>query len=142
MPRIVLAALAIGLSVVAASAETPKGPKTVNSQAEAVQEAKDVDLKLVEKADSVVLVMGGHKGGDKITLKGDEVAAIRKALMTGAARASGGEVAANLTFYHGETPLRSVWVYKGGEWGFTRPGTSWTTGLSPDLWKVLSKHDK
>ena len=144
MPRFVFAALAVWLSATISTAEVPKpeGPKTVKTQAEAIQEAKDVDLKLLEKADRVALLIGGHKVGDPINVKGDGVAAFRKALVPKAVRPSGGEQAASITFYQGETPLRTVWIYRGGEWGFDRPGTSWTTGLSDELWKLVGKYDK
>ena len=38
--------------------------------------------------------------------------------------------------------LRRAWVFKGGEWGFERPGTKWTTGREAALWKVIRKHLK
>jgi hypothetical protein len=45
--------------------------------------------------------------------------------------------AATIIFSRGDDVLREVWVSEGGEWGFERPGTGWTTGASPQLWKLV-----
>lgn len=118
--------------------------KKVESQADAIEEAKKVDLPLLEKADKVVIdeaKPGG--GGRRITLdKTDAIKELRDALKPSKVPPSGGVNAATITFYKGDTALRKVWVFKGGEWGFDRPGTSWTTGDETDLWKVVQKHLK
>jgi hypothetical protein len=146
MPRFVFAALAVGLSASFSTAEEPKpeGPKAVKTQEEALREARDVDLKLLEKADRVVLVPAGP-GADKktsVTVKGDDVATFRKALAPKAVDPSGGITSVKLQFYQGDTLLRSVWMFSYGEWGFERPGTHWTIGNSDDLPGLVRKHLK
>jgi hypothetical protein len=144
MPRFAFAALVAGLAVSGSPAEEPKpdGPKQVATQAEAIKEATEVDLKLLEKADRVVLVPKGPKAGESVTVKGDDVAALRKALVPKAQAPSGGKTAAVIQFYRGDTLLRSVWMFPYGEWGFERPGTQWTTGESDDLVALVRKHLK
>jgi hypothetical protein len=144
MPRFVFAALLAGLCASCSSAEEPKpgGPRQVATQAEAVKEAKEVDLKLLEKADRVVLVPRGPKPGESVTVKGDDVAALRKSLVPKALSPSGGKTVATIQFYQGDVLLREVWMYPYGEWGFERPGTKWTTGESDDLVALVRKHLK
>lgn len=52
---------------------------------------------------------------------------------------SSGEEAMTLRFYQGPTLLREVWIYPDGEWGFRRPGTSWTTGRSDKLARLIQQ---
>jgi hypothetical protein len=42
-----------------------------------------------------------------------------------------------IRFYQGPTLLREVRVYEDGEWGFRRPGTSWTRGQSDELVRLI-----
>jgi hypothetical protein len=143
MPRFVFAALAFAMAGPFAVAEKKdSGPKEVKTQAAAIQEARDVDLKLLENADRVVLVPRGLKAGESVTVKGDDVAALRKALVPKAGPPSGGKTAVTIQFYRGDTLLRSVWMFSYGEWGFERPGTQWTTGTSDDLPDLVRKHLK
>ena len=79
-------------------------------------------------------------GGERVILAtAESVAEMRKALTREGRPPSGGLKAATLTFRQGDVVLRKVWVYDGGEWGFERPGTSWTTGASPELWGLVKK---
>ena len=105
-----------------------------------MQLAREVDIPAVKKADRVVIEEGGSPSGDgkRVTLDdapGIEV--LSRGLAPTVVLPSGGKLAATLSFYRGETLLRKIWVYQGGEWGFDRPGTDWTTGLSPELWKAV-----
>jgi hypothetical protein len=126
------------------SQEVP-ATKVVDDQAEAIDEARKVDLPLLEKADKVVIEeMAKPEGkGRRVTLKkADELKEIREALKPSKTPPSGGRTAVTLTFYHGENILRKVWVFERGEWGFERPGTSWTTGREAALWRAVQKHLK
>jgi hypothetical protein len=126
------------------SQEVP-ATKVVDDQAEAIDEARKVDLPLLEKADKVVIEeMAKPEGkGRRVTLKkADELKEIREALKPSKTPPSGGRTAVALTFSHGENILRKVWVYQSGEWGFNRPGTSWTTGREAALWRAVQKHLK
>ena len=66
------------------------------------------------------------------------MAAFRDALKPRDVHPSAGERAATLIFSRGDEPIREVWVYEGGEWGFVRPGTKWTIGKSDELWGLLN----
>lgn len=116
--------------------------KKAESQADALEEARTVDLPLLDKADKVVIVESKPNGkGQTITLdRADAVKELRDALKTAKVPPSGGENAATITFYKGDAALRTIWIYAGGEWGFDRPGTSWTIGRHADLWKVVKRH--
>jgi hypothetical protein len=119
--------------------------KSASDQAGAIDEARKVDLPLLEKADKVVIDEGAKPEGKgrRVTLKkADELKEIRGALKPSKTPPSGGTTAVTMTFYHGESILRKVWVFERGEWGFERPGTSWTTGREAALWRVVQKHLK
>src|SRR5262245_54129676 len=121
-----------------AGPEVPR-PKSVGDQAEAIDEARKVDLPLLEKADKVVIEEVDKPGakGRRVSLKkADEVKELREALKPSKSPPSAGITAATITFYQGESILRKVWVFERGEWGFERPGTSWTTGREAALWRV------
>jgi hypothetical protein len=126
-------------------AEPPADAKSVGDQAEAIDEARKVDIPLLDNADKVVIDEVAKPGGKgrRVTLKkADELKDLREVLKPSKTPASGGITSVTLTFYHGDDFLRKVWVFKGGEWGFERPGTSWTTGREPALWRVVQKHVK
>jgi hypothetical protein len=118
--------------------------KKVGSQEEAVEQARQVDLPLLGKADKVVIEETKRGGqGRRVTLtRAADLKELREALRPSKASPSGGRTAATVTFYRGGRVLRKVWVFEGGEWGFERPGTSWTTGRQAGLWKALQKHLK
>jgi hypothetical protein len=118
--------------------------KKVSNQSGAIREAQKVDLPLLEKVDKVVIEEAKRGGGGKrITLdKADDIKELRQALKARGVPPSGGVTAATVSFYRGEGLLRKIWVFEGGEWGFERPGTSWTTGREGNLWKVIQKHLK
>jgi hypothetical protein len=120
-------------------------PKNTGDQAEAIDEARKVDLPLLEEADKVVVeeVPSRAGTGRRVTLKkADEIKELRQALKPSETPPTGGKIAATITFYRGESALRKVWVFEGGEWGFERPGTKWTTGREATLWGVIQKHLK
>ena len=114
-------------------------------QDDALGLARRVDLPLLATADRVVLdgyEPGGERGA-RVTLDRPEaVAELRQALRPREVPPSDGVTAATLSFYRGNQLLRTVWVYEGGEWGFDRPGTSYTTGEDPDLWQLIRWHLK
>jgi hypothetical protein len=113
--------------------------KAVADQNEAIRLARDVDLPILEKADRVVLEESAiDRGHRRVILEDeDDIKRLRKSLKPRDVPPSGGMVALRLSFFRGKVPLREVWVFEGGEWGFERPGTSWTTGGEADLWKTL-----
>jgi hypothetical protein len=114
--------------------------KKVDDQSDAIREARRVDLPLLAKADKVVIEEAKHAGGRRATLsKREQIRELTRALKPRAVSPSGGRTAATLRFYRGDKLLRKVWVFEGGEWGFDRPGTSWTTGRDKDLWKAIEK---
>ena len=123
------------------SKEVPAA-KRVSDQGEAIDAARKVDLPLLKKAEKVIIeeVKRGGKGRRATLTKAGEIKELRQALKPSEVPPSGGITAATLTFYLGATILRKVWVYEGGEWGFERPCTSWTTGREADLWRGIQKH--
>jgi hypothetical protein len=114
----------------------------VKDQVEAIRRATEVDLPIIaEEADRAVLLPAN--GVDAVVLtKPEEVAELRQALKPEAVPPSGGIRAATVAFYNGTSMVRQVWIYEGGEWGFVRPGTSWTTGNSPELWDLVRRRLK
>ena len=140
-----LVVLAVADEALVLSARGEKGEgeippvKGVTSQSQAVRQARAVDLPLLEKADKVVI----EGRGQRVTRdKADDLKELRQTLQAQAVSPSGGLTAATLTFYRGDTLLRKIWVFQGGEWGFQRPGTSWTTGSDANLWNIINKHLK
>ena len=106
----------------------------VANQDDAIQQAKNADLPALKAADRVVIAESPAPTGKSIEIT--DAAGIRRlvdALKPTKAPPSGGMEAVTIRFYEGPTLLREVWVYGDGEWGFRRPGTSWTTGRSDDL---------
>ena len=116
--------------------------KEVGTQAEAIREARKVDLPLLEMADKVVIKATDGSGRVATLVKANDVKEVRQTLKISAAPPSAGEQAATVSFFRGKSSLRQVWVYEGGEWGFDRPGTHWTTGSEANLWTVIQKHLK
>jgi hypothetical protein len=116
--------------------------KKVGDQDAALGEAREVDLLLLKRSDKVVIEESRRGGkGRRVTLdRAEDVKELRQALKVRSVPPSGGVTAATLSFYRGGHLLRKVWVFEGGEWGFERPGTSWTTGRDGGLWKVVAKH--
>jgi hypothetical protein len=137
--------------VLCSKADGRKDPKEVpaaksaDDQGKAIDEARKVDLPLLEKADKVVVeeVAKPEGKGRRVTLKNaDEIRELRETLKPGERSPSGGRTAVTITFYRGESKRRKVWVFERGEWGFERPGTSWTMGREATLWTVIQKHLK
>jgi len=144
-----LGVLAVAGAVLVLSARGEKGEgeipavKKVTSQNQAVRQARAVDLPLLEKADKVVIEGACVARGRRVTIdKVDDLKELRQTLQAQALTPSAGITAATLAFYHGDTLLRKIWVYGDGEWGFERPGTSWTTGSEANLWNLVKKHLK
>ncbi len=106
------------------------------TQAEALRLAREVDLPALAEADRVTIEKADS--GDMITSSvPTTLNPLRDALVASDVPPSGGKRFATLIFSRGEIVIREVWVYPGGEWGFVRPGTSWTTGQSDRLWGLL-----
>jgi hypothetical protein len=108
----------------------------VASQDDALQQAKDADLPALKTADRAEVAESPEPIGTGKSVEITDATRIRRlvdALKPTKAPPSGGMVAVTIRFYQGHTLLREVWVYGDGEWGFRRPGTSWTTGRSDDL---------
>ena len=125
-------------------AEEIPAVKKVSDQSGAIREAKAVDLPLLEKADKVIIEEAKRGGGGRrVTLdKADAIKELRRSLKTAEVPPSGGITAATISFYRGEGLLRKIWVFEGGEWGFDRPGTSWTTGREKKLWEGIQRYLK
>jgi hypothetical protein len=116
--------------------------KAAVDQDEAIRLAREMDLPALEKADRVVIEEAKiRRDGRRVTLAdADDIKGLRKTLKPSEVPPSGGITAATLLFYRGTVLIRKVWVFEGGEWGFERPGTSWTTGREADLWEGIRKH--
>jgi hypothetical protein len=126
------------------SGEVP-AVKKVEDQADAIAEARAADLPLVGKADRAVIEESKPPRGKgrRVTLtNADDIKELRQALKPRKVSPSGSVTAATITFYRGKSLLRKLWVFEGGEWGFERPGTSWTTGREANLWEAVQKHLK
>jgi hypothetical protein len=124
------------LADAAASNAPPPKAKAVADQAEAVREADAVDLPALASA-NLLSIESAATGARVILGSPSLVEPYRRALRPHEVPPSGGLVAATLRFYHDEELIRTVWVYKGGEWGFERPGTKWTTGADAGLWRLV-----
>jgi hypothetical protein len=142
------AGLIVGVLVPSADVVTPGAvPPATDAldQADALRLARRVDLPLLATADRVVLDEHKPDGmcGARVTIdRPEEVAELRQALRPREVPPTAGRTAATLSFYRGNQLLRTVWVYEGGEWGFERPGTGYTTGADPDLWRIVRWHLK
>jgi hypothetical protein len=120
----------------AAAYNAPPKAKAVVDQADAIREAKAVDLPALAEADRVAIESAAS--GSRMILQNTKyVEQFRRALKPSEVPPSGGMVAATLLFYRDKELIRKVWVYEGGEWGFERPGTSWTTGSNAELWRLV-----
>ena len=115
------------------AAEANADPKTLaaaaSTRAEAIRLSREVDLPALAGADRVTIERDGDDGSITSAVP-STVASYRDALTIKDVPPSGGERAATLTFARGDVPVREVWAYEDGEWGFVRPGTSWTVGRS------------
>jgi hypothetical protein len=121
-------------------AEDIPAVRKVDDQSDAIREARRVDLPLLDRADRVVIEESKQAGGRRVTLtKRERIREVVRALKTRAVAPSGGLTAVTLRFYPDGRLLRKAWVFEGGEWGFERPGTSWTTGRERELWKVIQR---
>ena len=115
----------------------PLKTKMVKDQAEAIREAKAVDLPALAEANRICIE--SKDGESRIILKDPKsVESYRRALRPSETPPSAGKVAATLLFYRDDELIRKVWVCEGGEWGFERPGTSWTTGSDAELWRLVA----
>jgi hypothetical protein len=118
--------------------ELPTPAIAVRDQEFARHAARELDLPALDLTDRVTIEPAGKS--DRIILTTPEsIAEMKRALKPTDVPPSGGLKAATLTFSRGDDILRKVWVYEGGEWGFERPGTSWTVGSSPELWAQIKK---
>ena len=114
----------------------PPKAKAVKDQAEAIREAKAVDLPALAEANSITIESASS--GSRMILKDPKtIASFRRALRPIEVPPSAGMVAATLQFFRDDEMIRKVWVYRGGEWGFDRPGTRWTTGADAELWRLV-----
>jgi hypothetical protein len=112
----------------------------LTSQDDALQQAKDADLPALKAADRAVVSEVPPPMGTGKWVEITDTARIRRlvdVLKPTKAPPSAGEQEMTVRFYQGPTLLREVWVYGNGEWGFRRPGTSWTTGLSEELVRLI-----
>ena len=130
-----------------ADSKEPEVPavKKVDDQYKALDEATRVDLPALKQATKVVVEEAAPpvgKGRRVVLGKPEEIREIREFLKPSNTPPSAGMTAATLTFYRDEKPLRKVWVFERGEWGFERPGTSHTTGIEANLWRVIQRHMK
>jgi hypothetical protein len=117
-------------------------PRAAVSAAEdqpaAIRKAVEVDLPALKEADRAVFE--GRGGKKAVVSRADELDRLRALLRPTAVPPGGGVTAVTLTFFRGEEPIRRIWMFDDGEWGFARPGTSWTTGREPGLAQfVLTK---
>lgn len=140
-PLLAGAVLVLALSTTGCSCENSNDQpcevapaKTVASQKEAVALARYADIPALDNADCVVISCGE----DRVTVTDlKRILALKKALAVEAVPPSGGETWATVEWFRGDAPLRAVWVYEYGEWGFVRPGVSYTTGRSDSIAGVI-----
>lgn len=110
-----------------------------DDQADAIRQARQTDLPALDGATRVVIESDPPAQVAPVERSGPaDIAAIRSALALREIPPSGGMRAYRLRFFRGETPIRAVWVYGSGEWGFERPGqASWTLGSNPELVRTI-----
>ena len=131
-------ALVLGL-VLACGADEASIPPTAPAadQEEALRLATKVDLPALAQADRVAIEAGARR---VVVTRPESLAALQKALTPRLVPPSGGLTAYELSFSRGATPVRTVWVYASGEWGFQRPeGPSWTIGANPALARLVAR---
>jgi predicted small lipoprotein YifL len=112
----------------------------VANQDDALQQAKNADLPALKVADRALVSEVAPPIGTAISVEitnADQVSRLLDALMPTKVPPSSGKEAMTVHFYQGPTLLREVWVFQDGEWGFRRPGTSWTIGRSDELVRLI-----
>ena len=114
----------------------PPTAKAVSDQADAIREAKAVDLPALAEANRIS-IESAASGSQSNLVNPKSVDLFRQALQPRQVPPGGGELAATLSFFRDQKLIRKIWVYDGGEWGFERPGTSWTTGSDIELWRLV-----
>jgi len=129
--------------VAAADARAPHGAdeippvRAAADQEEALRLARQEDLPALQKADRVVVKADGRQ---VVVTAREALDELRQGLKPRKVPPSAGETAYTLTFSRGPTPIRTVWVYHNGEWGFDRPdGPSWTIGCETDLIRAIKR---
>jgi hypothetical protein len=143
--RLAVSSLFFVCIALAACKSEPRGPKAppgpvqqVSDQDEALDAAREMDLPALKGAESLIVETMKWAGGKrKIVEDGGTISKFDLVLTVSKVPPSGGETWARLTWQKGGQAVRSVWVYLSGEWGFERPGTDWTTGLNPDLVRLI-----
>jgi len=107
--------------------------KAAETQAEALRLAREEDLPAIKKADKLVIKQ--PRGKKQVTLNAPaELKKIKQALVVEKRNPSAGMTKYSLSFYHGDTLIRAIWVYEYGEWGVSRPANpSWTLGYNSTL---------
>jgi len=136
LPVVVIVSGCEGKPVPAPSTSSgpPPAVRDVDDQEEALNEFRKVDLPAIERADKLVITLSGPKGGQQAKIDDlDELREFRNALVVKKIPPSGGMNWAELEWFRDGTSLRKVWVFSDGEWGVTRPGISYTTGISPGI---------
>ena len=134
----VLAALGL-LVLVRAGADEARVPpvEPATDQSEALRLARRVDLPALETADRVAIAVGARR---IVVDRPETLKELRTALKPSPVPPSAGETVYTLSFRRGATPIRTVWVFASGEWGFERPeGPSWTIGREPALARLLGR---
>jgi hypothetical protein len=126
------------LAEAAAYNAPPPTARAVKDRAEAVREAKAVDLPALEKADRLIVEATRNNWRWNVN-DASLVREFAKALTPTDSPRQGGDLKVSLIFLKGEEPIRTAWVREGGEWGFERPSASWTTGSNPGLWRLLER---
>jgi hypothetical protein len=110
--------------------------KAVRDYAEAISEAAAVDLPALAMANRIS-IESATSGSRLIVTSPKPVESVWRALRPRRAAPGMGVLAATLSFFRDDELIRKVWVNEGGEWGFERPGTSWTTGSDAELWRLV-----
>ena len=141
--RVAFASLA-ACTLAGCADKAPSGPTPAAApaptQGDTVRQANDTELPALSRADRAVLSSAQPPLGTGKSVEVTDVNRIRRlidALKPQAAPPSSGMETMTVRFYQGPTLLREVWVYPDGEWGFRRTGTSWATGRSGELVRLI-----
>ncbi|MCX5663048.1 MAG: hypothetical protein NTW19_25475 [Planctomycetota bacterium] len=119
------------------------GPvKPAKDQADAIRLTQQEDLPAVDSAEWAAIKSARPRAGEKQTIIAGAAGlkALRATLVVRDVPPSAGENWALVTWYREEKPIRTIWVFESGEWGFERPTTSHTVGKSPELAALLARH--